>query len=706
MKEKLKSLIEKNFQQILIVFVAFFLMVSVSYFYVSRIVQNQVYQLGEETMNTIETAVSASLTEAELLFSVMAESVEKLVHDGATNEEILKYLQRMDKEYSSGNVSMPDFMKTYGYFGGEFLDGSGWIPGEDYEPTERPWYIGAAQKAEDIFFSEPYVDAETGEMCISFSKRIADGEGIFYGVLAIDVKLTRITGYIDAQQIADKGYGVMISDTLRFATHRDSELAGISIKEAGKGYAHLADHLDDGKTISAERFTDADGTDSIAFFRTIFNGWHIGVIIPRMSYYEQVYQMGAVLLLLGTVSMVLLCYMLIRTMNAKLRADEESRGKSNFLARMSHEMRTPMNAVIGMTEIARKSEDPGKVQYCLEKISDASNHLLGVINDVLDMSKIEAGKMELAETDFLITEMINRAIAIIGLKVEEKQQELSICVDPGVPAAVIADMQRLTQVLTNLLGNASKFTPEGGKISVTVEAAECVGGKYILRFEVADSGIGISKAKQALLFHSFEQADGSISRKYGGTGLGLAISQNIITMMGGEIWIDSEEGQGAKFIFTVPVKSGDASWQGKGKLSKTRYSGGDQEGPLFLGKCALLVEDIEINQEILTALLEDTGIKIEYAENGKRAVEMFSVSPDRYDLIFMDVQMPEMDGYTATRKIRELGTVQARNIPIIAMTANVFQEDIERCLAAGMNVHVGKPMNKEEILKVMHEYIL
>ncbi len=705
MKEKLKSLKGKNIQQLLFVFLTFFLMVSVSYFYVSNIVQDQVYQLGEETMNTIETAVSSSLSEVELIFSVMADAVENRVREGASNEEVLRFLTKTNEEYSEGRFYMPDFMKIYGYFNGEFLDGSGWIPGADYEPAQRPWYEGAVQKIEEIYFSEPYIDAETGEMCISFSKRIADKEGLFVGVLAIDVKLSRITDYVSEQQIADKGYGILISDSLRFTSHKDKTLLGRRISDAGKGYAHLEKLLEEGKVISAERFTEADGTDSIAFLRTVFNGWHIGVIIPRMKYYEQVNQMGVVLVLLGIILMSGLCYMLMRTMNEKLRSDEENKEKSEFLARMSHEMRTPMNAIIGMTDIARKTEDPGRVQYCLGKISDASNHLLGVINDVLDMSKIEAGKMELSETDFVITEMLNRAIAIVGFKVEERHQELEVHIDSNVPEAIVADMQRLTQVLTNLLGNANKFTPDGGKVSVSVETKKHVDGKYILQFEVADNGIGISKSKQATLFRSFEQADGSISRKYGGTGLGLAISQNIINMMGGEIWIDSEEGRGAKFIFTVPVKAGEASRQEGLKLKKLGLMG-EEEDPQFLGKCILLAEDIEINQEIVMALLEDTKVRVECAGNGQEALDLFTAFPDRYDLIFMDIHMPEMDGYTATQKIRAMETVQARNIPIIAMTANVFQEDIERCLAAGMNSHVSKPLNKKEVLDAMKEFIL
>ncbi len=706
MRSRTKRLIKKNFQQLLFIFSAFFLMVSVSYFYVSNIVQNQVYMLGEATMDTVETAVTASLHQTEIRFANMVRDVEALVQRGESNETVRNYLQDIHNEYVSDQQNMPDFMKIYGYFDKEFLDGSDWVPPADYNPVERPWYVGAVQDKTKIYFSEPYIDADTGEMCISFSKQIADSEGIFYGVLALDLRLSRITDYVETQQLDHQGYGVLISNTLHFTSHQNSALLGGSVREAGKGYSHLADLLEARQPVSAERFSDVDGTDSIAFFRTIFNGWHIGLIIPRSNYYGQVYQMAIALLIMGIVLMCALSYLLIRSADAKMRSDEESRSKSTFLARMSHEMRTPMNAIIGMSDIARKTDDSLRVRYCLDKISDASSHLLGVINDVLDMSKIEAGKLELSYTDFALAEALNRAVAIVSFKLVEKKQELGIKIHPDVPKAILSDMQRLTQVITNLLSNANKFTHEGGMISISVDSLGERDGVYELRFEVADNGIGISPEQQAILFTSFEQADGSISRKYGGTGLGLAISQNIVNMMGGKIWIESELGEGARFIFVITARAGEVSDQVELKEISPALAEADTETPVFTGKHILLAEDIEINREILMDLLADTGVTFDYAENGKAAVEIFAADPDKYDLIFMDVHMPEVDGYTATRQIRSIGTVQARNIPIVAMTANVFREDIEKCLAVGMNAHVGKPIDKYELQNVMRQFII
>ncbi len=384
---------------------------------------------------------------------------------------------------------------------------------------------------------------------------------------------------------------------------------------------------------------------------------------------------------------------------ARDRAEENASAKSRFLANMSHEIRTPMNAIIGMTTIAKGSNDLDSIQHCLNRISDASGNLLGIINDILDMSKIDAGKFMLSDAEFTIGEMLRNVTNIISFKVGEKNQNFAIHVGEDVPDSIVADQQRLTQVITNLLSNAVKFTPEMGEISLRILKTEERGGECLLRFEVVDNGIGISREQQEKLFQLFEQADGSVSRRFGGTGLGLAISQNIVELMGGRIAVESEEQKGAKFYFDVRVKKGED------KVPDSEETALDAEIGVFAGKHVLLAEDVEINREIVLALLEDTGIIFHCAENGKVVCEMFRHDPELYDMILMDIHMPEMDGYNATETIRSMDFQKARDIPIIAMTANVFKEDIERCLAAGMNDHVGKPLDFSEIISKLHRYL-
>jgi len=381
-------------------------------------------------------------------------------------------------------------------------------------------------------------------------------------------------------------------------------------------------------------------------------------------------------------------------------AQDASKAKSNFLSNMSHEMRTPMNAIIGMTTIGKSASSIESKDDAFAKIEAASNHLLAVINDVLDMSKIEAGKLSLLEEPVHLEKTIQKTLDVILFRVEEKRQILNTHIDEGVPPMIIGDEQRLTQVLTNLLANAVKFTDEGKEIRLEVHLMESEDDCCTLKFSIIDQGIGISSQQQERLFTSFEQAELSTSRKFGGTGLGLAISKYIVDLMGGTIWIESELGKGATFAFSIKVKvvqdyveadfeSGDA----------------DEEFPNYAGKHLLLAEDVEINREIVIAVLEATELEIDCAEDGAEAVRMFQENPSKYDLIFMDIQMPNVDGFEASQKIRTMDVLESKTVPIVAMTANVFREDIEKCLEAGMNGHLGKPLDFEAVKQTLKKYL-
>jgi signal transduction histidine kinase/CheY-like chemotaxis protein len=386
-----------------------------------------------------------------------------------------------------------------------------------------------------------------------------------------------------------------------------------------------------------------------------------------------------------------------------LVVQKASRAKSDFLSNMSHEMRTPMNAIIGMTKVAMHMKDTERKDYALRKIEEAAEHLLGIINDILDMSKIEAAKLELTAIAFDLQSTLQKIAAIMSFPIEEKRQNFSIHFSKDLPSLYIGDDQRLSQILVNLLSNAVKFTPEEGTISIDISLNEEKDGVCELCFVVSDSGIGISPEQQKKLFSAFEQADSGTTRKFGGTGLGLAISKRIIELMGGKILIDSDIGKGSRFVFTVKLlRAGPHARADGGDGAETNA---EDRGGEFSGKRVLLAEDIEINREILTSLLDGTGLAIDIAENGREALEMIQKDPGLYDLVFMDIQMPEMDGYEATRRIRALPAERGGNLPIIAMTANVFKDDVENCLAAGMDGHIGKPLDVDIVLETLRRYL-
>ena len=385
-----------------------------------------------------------------------------------------------------------------------------------------------------------------------------------------------------------------------------------------------------------------------------------------------------------------------------IAAQVASQAKSAFLANMSHEIRTPMNAIIGMTSIGIGASEMERMHYCFSKIEDTSKHLLGIINDILDMSKIEANKFELSPTEFNFEKMLQRVLTVINPRVEEKRQQLTLSVDEAIPKVLVGDEQRLAQVITNLAGNAAKFTPDMGSIRIDTHFVGEENESCTVLVKVTDSGIGISSEQQSHLFHAFQQADTSTARKFGGTGLGLSISKNIVEIMGGKIWVESEMGKGATFAFTVQLVRGVEKQSG---ALASDCNLPDAAADTFAGQWILLVDDVEINREIVQALLEPTLVGIDCAETGKEAFRMFSEAPEKYGLIFMDVQMPEMDGYEATRRIRALDVPRAGTIPIIAMTANVFREDIEKSREAGMDAHIGKPLDFEKILDTLRLYL-
>lgn len=387
---------------------------------------------------------------------------------------------------------------------------------------------------------------------------------------------------------------------------------------------------------------------------------------------------------------------------ARERAEQANVAKTSFLSNMSHEMRTPMNAIVGMTTIGLRESEAEKKDQCFDEITDASQHLLGVINDILDISKIEASKFELSEVEFVFEEVLQRIVTVNSYRIKEKDQEFVVTLDPAIPSRIVADDQRFSQVITNLLTNASKFTPEGGVVKLETKLLADNGSSVEIQVSVIDTGIGITEEQRERIFEEFEQAENYTSRRYGGTGLGLAISRRIIELMGGKIWVDSEPGKGSTFSFTLEVLKGDERDEAS---SASDVVSEEEKNRTYEDFRILLAEDMRVNRKVITTLLKPTKVEIVCAEDGKQAFDKFAEDPEGFDLIFMDIQMPHMDGFEATRQIRALDHPAAKKVPIVAMTANVFREDVEKCLEAGMNDHVGKPVNIDEVLARFRKYL-
>jgi len=800
----------------------------------------------------------------KLASDMISSSMETIIQDATYVSGM------MDRAYASGGMDAlqktltseigpgPSFISLAVVFPGGAIVSAEKIGCAYAKPSaaDAPLYLSNAP-ANGVKIAEAG-KVESGQYVIRCYKSISNGA----------VFIATLRGEYFSQLISKSNYGVynagkifLVDGGRTMIANTGQELLQFPhISQSGDGNdlaAIVTKALNDKDNQSVmARYQDENGTENICAYTPIAHDaerWVLFLTVPvsetpvgRMDYIFII--SGLIFLVCGSIASVFISriqarpYTELNRRNEELvrlreRAENVSRATANFLANMSHEMRTPMNAIIGMTTIGRSSQTIEKKNYAFGKIIDASRHLLGVINDVLDMSKIQANKLELSPVDFNFENMLQKVVNVINFRVDERRQRFYVSIDSRIPRMLNGDDQRLAQVITNLLSNAVKFTPEEGTIQLKAELLPEENGAghgdiCRLRISVMDSGIGITDEQKRRLFQSFEQAEADTSRKYGGTGLGLAISKRIVELMGGEIWVESGAGHGATFIFTAALRHGageigrlldeHVDWnnicifavddepmvleffqsvsanlgisctvagsgeEAAGLLSRlnnydvyfidwklpgmnggelvriiqankphksivvifsaidwsiiedeARAAGVDKflPKPLFpsnivdilsecigvkqqveqakeevvyddySGRTILIAEDIEVNREILLALLEPTKISVECAENGVRALDMFQKTPGKYDMIFMDVQMPEMDGYESTRRIRALDIQRAREITIIAMTANVFREDIEQCLAAGMNGHIGKPIDFDKLLATLKTYL-
>ena len=705
-KEIIKNVGSRSVAALVLMFVLTIAVTGIGCYQLYRSTKESIHLQGR--VNAVQSAkdFDSYLIVRKNTVILAAHVVDEMMKKGRTNEEILEYLTT---ESQSIKVSIDmDYTGLYGWINREYLDGVGWVPDEDYVPTERPWYVETAADAGDdeahVTFVSPYLDEQTGTVLTTMSKQLIDGES----VIALDVPLSRIQEI--TQEIAYQtpgSIGIVLDDTGQVIAHSDSgELGKNYFEEEDSFGAALARRLF--KSGGKEFELKYGGRRYIVFTEAIEGNWKSLSVIDTKYFYKPLNAILLLSILLAVLEAIVFAAVLYNQSekNHAVASAEEARNaslaKSRFLSRMSHEIRTPINAIIGLDNIALRDETISQhTRDDLNKIGSSARHLLSIVNDILDMSRIESGRMELKEEVFPFTELIEQICVIVEGQCDEKGLSF-VCDRRGeFDEYYTGDNLKLKQAIINILGNSVKFTDPPGEILFGIEQTARNGKFATLLFTMKDTGIGMDEEYIPKLFDAFSQEDNDNTSRYGGSGLGMAITKSIVEMMGGDISVESRKGEGTTFRVTVTLGTADDELV-------PDAAGGDAaetEGTLE-GRHVLVVEDQEMNAEILIDLLEFEGISSEWARNGRLALAMFEDSDEgHYDAVLMDMRMPVMDGLTATREIRKLDRPDAASIPIIALTANAFEEDVRDCLEAGMNAHLSKPVNIDLLMDTLRQQL-
>jgi signal transduction histidine kinase/DNA-binding NarL/FixJ family response regulator len=680
--------------QFFLVFMAFFIMVFIGFYFGSGIVQRNIVSYGDEVVSVSAEAINAYLNEFGVTLKNISFSIEKLYADGIGMDGINHELDDWAGLILTNQRGFETFTDLIAVIDNIHMDASDWVPPGDYVAQTRPWYIGAYQANGELFYSDPYLNARTGETGLCVSKLLFDYNRKPIGVIAINLSMASITTFIEGMYFMGSGWGVLVDTQRRFIVHPEESYIGMRLETVSEGkgsYAELAGLLAVGQNLSAFPFIAYNGVPSVAFYKRLSNGWSLGFILPRGAFYREARNMLIVMITAGIISMVLLCAVLAYIHAARLRSDEASRIKSSFLANMSHEIRTPMNAIIGMSEFLQHEPLNARQMGYVNDINFSAHSLLSLINDILDVSKIEAGKMALVPVNYDFPAFLDNIVSMFQYMAIKKELQFKYEIKGETPKYLYGDEIRLRQVLTNLCGNAVKFTEKGHiKMLVSIKTDT-------LRFDIEDTGRGIPRKDISKIFNSFEQADTKGNRGIIGAGLGLAISKTYVEMMGGKITVESEYGQGSTFTVEIPMIWG--SEEGVEYMEDYTLKERMLSAP---SANILVVDDNNLNLRAIEALLSLVSIKPTMVHSGQEAIDL--VQKEDFDIVFMDHMMPGMDGVEATKRIRNLGTRYSRLV-IIALTANAVQGAKEMFISNGFDSFLSKPTVMMDLKRTLLEWL-
>ncbi|MDR1165477.1 MAG: response regulator [Deltaproteobacteria bacterium] len=790
--------------QFIVVFLAFALLAFLGGLSVYTVVREENAEKINASFAEFDRNFRYGTRELRLAFDGVHAAIQDLLDKGGSREEAELFLE----EYNAGlKEHYLGLFGTFGAFGvirGEFVDALGFRRTGAYDPATQPWYR-LALDASDPVIAPPARDPKTGETVISISQEIAGKNGVFYGVLCVSVGLNWLNPYMGSLQFAEGGYGILASPQGIVALHPDASLKDSPLAGISGDYARVAAALFRDGTVNGARVRDRDGGEDLVFFREIHGGWLLGASIPFGEYYASLISASAALGIAAFLLFALVSWLLLRLFSAKLVADQENKDKSAFLTSVSHEIRTPMNAIIGMSDLLLRGKNDMSAQ-CRAwafNIKHAGDILLSIINEILDFSTIRSGAFKFVPLNYTLSSLINDAINMIMVRVQEKSLSFLVYVDASLPNDLRGDVTRVRQIILNILSNAVKYTNEG-YVSLVVEGKiRPEGGTIDLSISIKDTGIGVKPEDKGKLFADYSRVDHSQNRHVEGTGLGLTITKSLCEMMSGSVGFESEYGLGSVFWVKLPqvvakrshfarvekaeskkvlaaTIRDDVAQSVKATLANlgvesvvtrtieefrelgraerrfthifvqyplfelfrrefqklypnarvavfTDFQAGRAEkfftyivGPLYSLPVAeflndvlasrqggrsrqrrermlipkgriLVVDDLDTNLQVATALLSEYGCRVDTASSALESLEL--VVRNQYDVVFMDHVMPGMDGMEATKKIRSLLGGAFRDLPIVALTANAVAGVRDMFLASGFNDFISKPID-------------
>lgn len=700
-----------------------------------RITKEDVIIMGEAKTKELSEQVQNFLMRGYETLEVTVDSVEYMVDEGMDSEAIESFLIR-ESDKCADRIS-EDFTGIYGWVDGAYVDGLGWVPDADYVPQKRIWYTMAMDNKENgVTLIPPYVDAQTGNIIISISKVLNDGES----VLALDITPYSIQTATEELNLNGNGYAFIVDNNGLIVAHADSSLRGASYLEKTYLLADQQELIQKAMTAEDGYFSmTIDGEECQVFRSEVRGGWNVVLVVKSQEMFQRVRQNLFRNIALSMGIFVIVTYFCTSSFfnrrkaaryaeevqKAKEEAEKANAAKSDFLANMSHEIRTPINAVMGMNAMILRESDDANVREYAGKAHNASKTLLALINDILDLSKIEAGKMEIVEDVYFLSSVLNNVVNMMRVKAEEKKLEFIVEIDESIPDELMGDETRISQVIINILNNAVKYTREGSvrlKIEqvpgiVQSDAAVLAGvpeekilaaseDGVLLKIAVIDTGIGIREEDIGKLFGNFERLDQKANKNVEGTGLGLSITGKMIEMMHGRVEVESVYGEGSTFTIYLPQKvEGDVTI-GNFEAKFTEYVKSlNSYKETFRAPDAhiLVVDDNEMNLFVVEKLLKTTEIVVSCCDSGERCLEL--IRQRHYDVILLDHMMPGMDGIETLKRMKEMKHHLCKDTPVIALTANAIVGVREMYLADGFDDYLSKPIDSNELEAMLRKHL-